>query len=123
MEDERRPIARQRTDVCVHLEELGPVAAEIHVTNDLVVDQDLVGQRRTVEPGMQFACDRAAANDFPSLEDDRPQAGPGKVESGYQAVVTRTDDCDVVQDSLLSSEFRNRTPRLPASAARDPRAQ
>src|SRR4030095_6524185 len=76
--------------------QLPPWVLEIHVGRDLLVEQDLVGERRTVKPRMDLGCEGAPADLGAALEYERLDSGLGKIERRRQRVVSRADDDGVV---------------------------
>ena len=53
------------------------MAPQIHLPSDLIVEQNLVRQRRALEPGTELRGDGAAADVVAAFEDKRLEPGLG----------------------------------------------
>ena len=81
-----------------HLDRHEAVLGQLQVVDDVGTQQaERVRERREVKPGDQLLGDGRAADDVPSLDDERAQAGLGQVGAIDESVVTATDHDRVVR--------------------------
>ncbi len=92
VEQERVAVRRRREDARIRLQDFAVEGFELHVERNVRTERtERVCERGSVETGMKFLSDGAAADHFAAFEDQGLEAALGEIESGNESVVTAAD--------------------------------
>ncbi len=119
IKEKRLAIGGRSKDARIGMKNFAIEFFELQVAGDIGAKRaERVRKRRSVETGMKFLGDRAAADHFAAFENQRLEAALRQIKRGDESVVTAADEttrCPMGMISSCSPFERERTFRAPST--------